>query len=91
MSVARVKSGGGYTGPFRVVFSWFEPATPVSAARPTQLKFTEYGVPHHIPPSIQVPCGGTGQVEFSSCPYLAPCAFGWVPDHVNVRFIDIAA
>jgi hypothetical protein len=38
-----------------------------------------------------VPCGGTGQVEFSSCPYLAPCAYGWVPDYVNVRFIDIAA
>ncbi len=91
MSVARVKHGGGYTGPSRVVYSWFVPATPTAAATPTQPEFTEYGVPQSIPTSIQVPCGGTGQVEFSSCPYLAPCAFGWVPDYVNVRFIDIAA
>ena len=30
-------------------------------------------------------------VEFSSCPYLAPCAFGWIPDYVNVQFVNIAA
>jgi hypothetical protein len=91
MSVAHVASGGGYTGLFSVVYSWFAPATPTPAAAPAQLKFTEYGVPQSIPTSIQVPCDGTGQVEFSSCPYLAPCAYGWVPDYVNVRFIDIAA
>jgi hypothetical protein len=92
MSVAQVASGGGYTGVFSNVNSWFVPASPVAPfPGPTELKFTEYGVPQSIPTSIQVPCGGTGQVEFSSCPYLAPCAYGWVPDYVNVRFIDIAA
>jgi len=24
-------------------------------------------------------------------PYLAPCAVGWTPDFVDVRFVDIAA
>ncbi len=91
MSVAEVTSGGGYTGLFSNVNSWFVPVPASAAADPTELKFTEYGVPQSIPTSIQVPCGGTGQVEFSSCPYLAPCAYGWVPDYVNVRFIDIAA
>jgi hypothetical protein len=91
MSVAQVSSGGGYTGLFSMVNSWFVPVPASSAAKPTELRFTEYGVPQNIPTSIQVPCGGTGQVEFSSCPYLAPCAFGWVPDYVNVRFINIAA
>jgi hypothetical protein len=91
MSVANVASGGGYTGLFSVVYSWFVPASPTSGATPVELKFTEYGVPQSIPTSIQVPCGGTGQVEFSSCPYLAPCAAGWVPDYVKVSFIDIAA
>jgi hypothetical protein len=38
-----------------------------------------------------VPCSGTGKVEFSSCPYLAPCAFGWVPAYVDVTFNNIAA
>ena len=33
---------------------------------------------------------GTGRVEFSSCPYLAPCAYGWVPDYVTVQFVNIA-
>ena len=90
MAVRQVASGSGYTGPYSQVFAWFVPASS-SASRPTQLKFTEYGVPQSIPTSIQVPCYGTGQVEFSSCPYLAPCAYGWTPAYVTVRFVDIAA
>ena len=58
---------------------------------PTQLKFTSYNAPKAIPTSIEVPCDGTGQVEFSSCPYLAPCAYGWIPAYVSVRFVNIAA
>ena len=90
MSVAHVASGGGYTGPVSQVYAWFVPSSS-SSARPTQLKFIEYGVSQSIPTSIQVPCYGNGHVEFSSCPYLAPCAYGWTPDYVSVRFIDIAA
>ena len=89
LSVAEVASGGGFTGPFRTIYAWFVPPSN-SSSRPTMLRFTEYGVSQPIPTSIKVPCGGTGQVEFSSCPYLAPCAYGWVPDYVTVRFVNIA-
>ena len=55
MSVAQVSSGGGYTGLFSMVNSWFVPVPASSAAKPTELRFTEYGVPQNIPTSIQVP------------------------------------
>jgi hypothetical protein len=90
MSVAKAPNGGGYTGPFHTVNAWFVPAS-ASSMSPTQLTFTKYGVAQSIPTSVQVPCGGSGQVEFSSCPYLAPCAAGWVPEYVSVTFVDIAA
>ena len=86
MSIVRGK-GAGYTGPFSQIYAWF---VPMDATAPTQLTFTGYRAPQEIPSSIQVPCEGTGQVEFSSCPYAAPCAAGWVPDFVDVTFIDIA-
>jgi hypothetical protein len=90
MAVARTANGKGYTGLFSQVYAWFVPATSGGAAPPA-LKFTEYGQPQSIPTSFRVPCSGKGRVEFSSCPYLAPCAAGWVPDYVSVRFVDIAA
>ena len=49
------------------------------------------GAPQPIPPKVQVPCDGPGQADFSSCPYLAPCAAGFVPDIVDVLFVNIAA
>ena len=88
MSVAHVKSGGGYTGPLSQVYAWFVPAS--AAPAPVMLKFTEYGVPQSISTTVQVPCDGTGKAEFSSCPYLAPCVYGFVPDYVNVKFVNIA-
>jgi hypothetical protein len=54
------------------------------------MKFRRYNAPQAIPTSVKVPCDSTGQVEFSSCPYLAPCAYGWVPDYVAVQFVNIA-
>ena len=98
MSVAEVASAGGYTGFFSHVYSWCVPTTTVPAATartatravPVQLEFTEYGAPQPIPTSVRVPCDGSGTVEFSSCPYLAPCAFGWVPNYVKVPFVNIA-
>jgi hypothetical protein len=89
MSVARVKRGHGYTGPFAQIYAWFAPQSSATTA-PTQLKFVTYNAPQAIPTSVQVPCDGTGQVEFSSCPYLAPCAYGWVPNYVAVQFVNIA-
>jgi hypothetical protein len=90
MSVRQVSAGYGYTGPFGQVYAWFVPQSS-SAGAPPMLKFTTYGTPQAIPTSTQVPCGGSGQAEFSSCPYLAPCAYGWVPYYVKVQFVDIAA
>ena len=89
MAVAETASGPGYTGPFSQVYSWFHPL-PAGAASPVTLTFTQYGVAQHIPASVRVPCDGTGQAVFSSCPYHAPCAFGWVPDTVRVKFENIA-
>jgi hypothetical protein len=89
MSVARVARNHGFTGLFSQVYAWFVPST--TPSRPTQLKFTSYRTPQQIPTSVQVPCGGSGRVEFSSCPYLAPCAAGWVPTYVKVTFENIAA
>ncbi len=88
MSVVRVRKGHGYTGLFSSVYAWFQPTT--GGAKPTQLHFKHYSTPRTIPTSIRVPCGGTGTVVFSSCPYLAPCAAGWVTDDVKVKFEDIA-
>jgi hypothetical protein len=89
VSVVRMAKGAGYTGPFGQVNVWFVPRQQGPA--PMQMQLTEYGQPLAIPTSIRVPCSGVGQVEFSSCPYLAPCAFGWVPTSVKVRFVNVAA
>jgi len=90
LSVVRATRGHGYTGLFSQIYAWFVPQSGATTA-PTQLKFTSYNAPQGIPTSVKVPCDGTGQVEFSSCPYLAPCAYGWVPDYVTVQFVNIAA
>ena len=89
LSVTRTASGTGYTGGFDQVNAWFVPAKPWPA--PVTLHFTNYRQPQEIPTSVRVPCAGTGTVEFSSCPYLAPCPFGWVAMDVKVRFVNVAA
>jgi hypothetical protein len=89
MAVSHVAKGAGSTGVFSKVYAWFVPD--VGAPAPTSISFNTYGTAKKIPTSIRVPCSGTGVVEFSSCPYLAPCAFGWVPYDVHVRFENIAA
>jgi hypothetical protein len=88
MSVVRAGNGDGYTGPFAQVYAWFVQDT--SGSAPQMLKFTEYGVAQPLPSAVQVPCDGPGQAEFSSCSYLAPCAAGFVPDLVDVLFVNIA-
>jgi hypothetical protein len=89
MKVARAARGDGSTGPFRQIYAWF--AQDSSGSAPQMVKFTEYGVARSIPSTVRVPCDGPGQAEFSSCPYRAPCAAGFVPDFVDVRFVNIAA
>lgn len=89
LSVAHVRANGGYTGPFAKVYAWFVPNAAVNG--PLAVAFTEYGTAMAIPAGVRVPCDGAGRVEFSSCPYLAPCAFGWVPNYVKVQFVNVAA
>jgi hypothetical protein len=89
MAVAQLAHGPGYTGPFSQVYSWFQPL-PAGASTPVTLTFTQYGVSQDIPAAVRVPCDGTGRAVFSSCPYRAPCAAGWVPDAVKVTFENIA-
>jgi hypothetical protein len=91
LAVTKARTGHGQTGPFTQIYAWFVPQSGGPTTAPTQLKFTSYRAPQPIPSSVQVPCDGTGMVEFSSCPYLAPCAFGWIPDYVTVQFVNIAA
>ncbi len=88
MSVVRATNGAGFTGPFRQVYAWFVPGS--ASKPPPMLHFTNYGVAQVIPATVQVPCDGPGQAEFSSCPYLAPCAAGFVSDIVDVLFVNIA-
>jgi hypothetical protein len=88
LEVARVKGAAGYTGPFSQIHAWIVPVA--STPPPPSVTFEKYGVAKSIPSTVRVPCDGTGQVEFSSCPYLAPCAYGWVPDYVTVTFENIA-
>lgn len=88
MAVAEAMDGPGYTGPFSQVYAWFQP--PPAGTRPVMLTFKRYGEPQGIPGSVRVPCSGTGEAVFSSCPYLAPCAFGFIPDTLKVTFENIA-
>lgn len=89
LEVARTAGGPGFTGLFSQIYAWVVPSRGTTA-RPPEQTFLFYGRPKPFPSGVRVPCGGTGQVEFSSCPYLAPCAAGWVPTYVKVKFVNIA-
>jgi hypothetical protein len=84
MAVVAAAKGSGYTGPFSQVYAWFQPAP--DGTHPVILTFKQYGAPQRIPRSVRVPCSGTGEAVFSSCPYRAPCAFGFIPDILKVTF-----
>jgi hypothetical protein len=88
MAVAEVADGHGDTGLFSQIYSWFQPVR--AATRPVALTFKQYGEPQGIPRSVRVPCSGKGKAVFSSCPYLAPCAAGFVWDTLTVTFENIA-
>jgi hypothetical protein len=88
LAVHRVPAGGGYTGVFSQVYAWSE--QDASVGGPQQARFTTYDTKVEIPAAVRVPCDGPGEVTFSSCPRLAPCAVGWIPTTVKVRFQNIA-
>jgi hypothetical protein len=89
MAVAEVAKGHGDTGRFSHIYSWFQPVR--AGTRPVMLTFTQYGEPRRIPRSVRVPCNGKGEAVFRSCPYLAPCAAGFVPNTLKVTFENVAA
>ncbi len=89
MSVALTARGHGDTGPFSRIYSWFQPVR--GKAKPVTLTFRKYGKSQEIPSSVRVPCSGMGKAVFSSCPYLAPCAAGFIPDTLSVTFDNVAA
>lgn len=89
MAVAKAADGHGDTGPFSQIYSWFQPVP--AGTRPVMLSFKHYGEPQVIPGSVRVPCSGKGEAVFSSCPYLAPCATGFIPDTLKVTFENTAA
>ncbi len=86
--VRRDAKGQGDTGLFDSIYAWFSPANPRST--PVQLQFKTYDTPKAIPQTVLVPCSGSGTVVFSSCPYRAPCAAGWVAVDVKVTFVNVA-
>jgi hypothetical protein len=88
MAVVAAAKGSGYTGPFSQVYAWLQPAP--AGTQPVILTFKQYGAPQRIPGSVRVPCNGTGEAVFSSCPYRAPCAFGFIPDTLKVTFKNMA-
>ncbi len=88
LAVARVAKRHGATGPLSQVYAWF--VQDASAPAPQMLKFTDYGVGQPVPEAVRVPCDGKGRVQFSPCPYRAPCVAGWVPNLVSVRFVNVA-
>jgi hypothetical protein len=89
--VAEVVRGKGFTGLFKQVYAWFVPSGKSPQPPVVLVKFKRYGVPKAIPSTVRVPCTGKGKVEFSSCPFQAPCAAGWVPNIVKVQFVNSAA
>ena len=89
LEIVRTQRGNGYTGLFSRISVWFEPLP--GGPKPVQVQFARYGVSKAIPATVLVPCAGKGRVVFSSCPYLAPCAAGWIPGYVAVRFENVAA
>jgi hypothetical protein len=88
LAVHRVRAGGGYTGLFSQIYAWME--QDASVGGPQQVRYTTYDTKLEIPAAVRVPCDGPGEVTFSSCPRLAPCAAGWIPISVKVRFRNIA-
>ena len=88
LAVHQVAAGGGYTGLFSQVYAWME--QDASVGGPQQVRFTTYDTRLEFPAAVRVPCDGPGEVTFSSCPRLAPCAVGWIPTSVKVRFQNIA-
>jgi hypothetical protein len=84
VSVARVASGGGYTGSFaHEVWAQFNSNFQV-------VGFTSYNMQKAIPTTFKVPCGGTGTVRFTTCFGTLPCSATAKDDVVHVVYENLA-
>jgi hypothetical protein len=67
-----ILSISGYTGSEATSIGAFFGAPPPVENGPGQVTFTKYGVTKSIPTTLNLPCGGTGQVTFVPFPQSPP-------------------
>lgn len=82
-----ILSTSGYTGNDATSVGAFFEAPPPAANGPGQVNFTKYGVTKSIPTSLNVPCGGTGQVTFVPFPQSPPTSQAAT---VAVEYVNVA-
>jgi len=85
VTIDPVRSGGRYTGSSAHEI-WVE----FGADKRHVVGFTSYGVRKTIPRALQLPCGGTGRVTFTTCFGTQPCSATARDDHVRVTYENIA-
>jgi hypothetical protein len=83
-----ILSTSGYTGNDATSISVFFGAPPPAANGPGQVSFTKYGVTKSIPTTLNLPCGGTGQVTFVPFPQSPPSSQAAT---VAVEYVNVAA
>ena len=86
VAVTQVATGGGNTGSMG-----HEVWTQFGADRFHVVAFANYDTPATIPTTLQLPCQGTGLVDFTTCFGTMPCAADSVDNIVTVTFVNIAA
>jgi hypothetical protein len=85
VAVTQVATGGGDTGSIAHEV-WTQFATdPLHV-----VSFATYDTPATIPTTLQLPCEGTGTVDFTTCFDTLPCAVDAVDNIVTVTFVNIA-
>ena len=85
VGVVRAASGGGFTGSLAHVI-WAE----FNQSQANAVGFATYRTPKPISTTLQLPCGGTGTVTFTTCFGTLPCASNARDDVVLVTFLNIA-
>lgn len=82
-----VLSTSGYTGEDATSVGVFFGAAPPVANGPGQVNFKRYGVTKSIPTSLDLPCGGMGQVTFVPFPQSPPTSQAAT---VSVQYMNVA-
>jgi hypothetical protein len=85
VAVHQVASGGGDTGSSAHEI-WAQFGKDLFHV----VAFQNYDTPGEIPTTLQLPCQGTGVVDFTTCFGTLPCAADAVDDLVTVTFENIA-